>query len=326
MSEQVLSIRDINVHFPNLTGSTHVLRGVNLDLAHGEILGVVGESGSGKSMTGMAIMGMVPRPGQVSGKIELEGRDIVRMSAEEREKLRGRKVAMIFQNPLSALNPFFSIERQMCDVILQNGTAKSRSQARQVALDQLTDVRIPDVEGALRKYPHQMSGGQLQRVMIAMALACAPELIIADEPTTALDVTIQEQIIMLLHDLARNRGISILFITHDLGLVSRLCDRVAVMYAGEVIECGTVAQVVDTPTHPYTRRLLATVPQIGRGEEELAAIPGLVPNLAETLTGCAFAERCEFAETICHEKRPPMRVLPPGENAVSCHLFPRTAA
>jgi peptide/nickel transport system ATP-binding protein len=318
----LLEIRDLRIEFPGLERTVKAVRGADLDLAKGEVMGLVGESGSGKSMTALACLGLVPPPGRVSGSVRLDGREVVGASEAENERLRGGVAAMIFQNPGKALNPFFTLGRQLTDAIARVRRI-SRAEAAKAALTALTEVRIADPAVALHKYPHQVSGGQLQRVMIAMALACAPKLVIADEPTTALDVTIQAQVIVLLRDLAREHGLTVLFITHDLGVVGSLCDRLAVMYAGRVVESGPVDALFARPAHPYTASLLRAVPMLGRGRTVLTQIPGTVPNMAAPPPGCAFHPRCPAAQPRCAVEDPVAQGRPDART-VACH-FPLAA-
>ncbi|MEQ8654485.1 MAG: ABC transporter ATP-binding protein [Kiloniellales bacterium] len=316
MTAPLVDIRDLSVAFPSLGRRVQALRGCNLTLNKGEILGLVGESGSGKSMTALACLGMVPPPGEVEGSITLAGQEIVGASEGILARLRGGTAAMVFQNPGKSLNPFFTVGRQMIDVIRCH--RPGGESAQRIAVEALQAVRMPDPAMAMDKYPHQMSGGQLQRVMIAMALACEPQLLIADEPTTALDVTIQAQIIVLLRELAANKGWTILFITHDLAVVASLCDRVAVMYAGQVVEMGPVAEVFAAPAHPYTQRLMETVPALGRGKATLIHIPGHVPDMANPPAGCAFHPRCHRASERCRREAPTLSLLR-GRQAAACH-------
>ena len=317
MSEEALAIRDLAVEFPELFRTVKAVRGADLSVRRGEIMGLVGESGCGKSMTALACLGLVPPPGRVRGHISVDGFEVLGRPDRELLPVRGGLAAMIFQNPGKALNPFFTIGRQLTDVIrLHHRHGKQKS--REAALEALRSVHVPDPEIALRRYPHQLSGGQLQWAMIAMALACEPKVLIADEPTTALDVTIQAQVIVLLRELADARGLTILFITHDLGVVGSLCDRVSVMYAGRVVEVGSVRDVLESPAHPYTRKLLATVPKLGDGHSELAFIPGQVPDMASPPSGCAFHPRCERASPVCTQSDPGNRDLS-GSHRVACH-------
>ncbi|HXP76148.1 MAG TPA: ABC transporter ATP-binding protein [Stellaceae bacterium] len=316
-AEELLKIERLTVAFSSLVRTVRAVRGCDLSIRRGEIMGLVGESGSGKTMLALAALDLVPPPGRVGGSIRLDGHEIVGAPEAETRKLRGRVAATIFQNPGKACNPFFTLGRQLTDVI-RNARDCGRSEAWQVALDAFASVRIADPELALRKFPHQLSGGQLQRAMIAMALACEPKLLIADEPTTALDVTIRGQIILLLRDLARQRGLTVLFITHDLSIVASLCDRVTVMYAGRIVETGPVETVFSGPAHPYTASLLRAVPALGRGRAPLVQIPGSVPNMAAPPSGCAFHPRCAFADADCAAQDPAMRAIG-VDRAVACH-------
>ena len=317
MTGSLLEIRDLRIEFPSLERTVKAVRGASLEVAKGEVMGLVGESGSGKSMTALACLGLVPPPGRVTGSVRLDGHEVVGASEAENERLRGAVAAMIFQNPGKALNPFFTLGRQLTDAIARVRVIP-RAEAEQAALAALTEVRIGDPKVALHKYPHQVSGGQLQRVMIAMALACRPQLVIADEPTTALDVTIQAQVIVLLRDLAREHGLTVLFITHDLGVVGSLCDRLAVMYAGRVVESGPVDALFASPAHPYTASLLRAVPMLGRGRSVLTQIPGTVPNMAAPPPGCAFHPRCPSAGPRCSAEDPVAKEVA-GLRSVACH-------
>ncbi|MNN01375.1 putative D,D-dipeptide transport ATP-binding protein DdpD [compost metagenome] len=312
----VLEVEGLTVSFPGLFKTVKAVRGIDLKVRRGEILGLVGESGSGKSMTAMSCLGLMPEAARLGGSVRVAGQQVNGASASQLAALRGGGAAMIFQNPMKALNPFFTIGRQMFDVIGCHRQL-SKAQIRAEALSSLEAVSMPDPSLALAKYPHQMSGGQLQRVVIAMALACRPKLLIADEPTTALDVTVQAQIIALLRKLAREQDLAILFITHNLGVVASLCDRVAVMYAGEVVESGPVGEVFKRPAHPYTLKLMGTVPKLGQGPQALGFIPGQVPNMAAPPAGCAFNPRCERATGRCNHAAP--RVVIGKEHWAACH-------
>ena len=312
----VLEVEGLTVSFPGLFKTVKAVRGIDLKVRRGEILGLVGESGSGKSMTAMSCLGLMPEAARLGGSVKVAGQQVNGASASQLAVLRGGGAAMIFQNPMKALNPFFTVGRQMFDVIGCHRQL-SKAQIRAEALSSLEAVSMPDPTLALGKYPHQMSGGQLQRVVIAMALACRPKLLIADEPTTALDVTVQAQIIALLRKLAREQDLAILFITHNLGVVASLCDRVAVMYAGEVVESGPVGEVFKRPAHPYTLKLMGTVPKLGQGPQALGFIPGQVPNMADPPAGCAFNPRCERATGRCNHAAP--RVVIGKEHWAACH-------
>jgi peptide/nickel transport system ATP-binding protein len=303
VSAPALEIRDLAVRFPTPSGEALAVDGLALSVAPGEIVALVGESGSGKSVTAMSVLGLVPPPGRVSGSIRVAGTQVVGAGESTLRRLRGRGAAMIFQNPVTALNPYFTIGRQLGDVIrLHHGG--TREAVRTQVIDALTRVRLPDPATQYEKYPHQLSGGQLQRVVLAMALACRPQLLIADEPTTALDVTVQAQILELMRDLAVDSGTGLLFITHDLGAVGALCHRVAVLYLGRLVESGRVEDVFASPAHPYTAGLLATVPRMGAGIGGLRAIPGQVPDLSALPAGCPFHPRCERATLQCAERFP----------------------
>ncbi|OAB49408.1 ABC transporter ATP-binding protein [Pseudomonas thivervalensis] len=314
--EWVLEVEGLTVSFPGLFKTVKAVRGIDLKVRRGEILGLVGESGSGKSMTAMSCLGLMPDAARLGGSVKVAGQQVNGASASQLADLRGGGAAMIFQNPMKALNPFFTVGRQMFDVIGCHRQL-SKAQIRAEALNSLEAVSMPDPSLALAKYPHQMSGGQLQRVVIAMALACRPKLLIADEPTTALDVTVQAQIIALLRKLAQEQDLAILFITHNLGVMASLCDRVAVMYAGEVVESGPVGQVFKRPAHPYTLKLMGTVPKLGQGSQPLGFIPGQVPNMAVPPAGCAFNPRCERATGRCVQAAPRVEI---GEGHwAACH-------
>ncbi len=286
----------------------NVLRQVSFDLRSGEILGLVGESGSGKTLTALAVLGLLPATGKVlGGSIHLDGAgDILRLPERQRQRLRGRRMAMIFQDPMSALNPVLTIGCQITEALDRHRTRGRR--ARTAARELLELVAMPDPERRLNSYPHQLSGGQTQRAMIAMALASGPDLLLADEPTTALDVTIQAQIIELLLDLRRRLGLTVLLITHDLAVVAECCDRVAVMYAGQIVEEASVGELFDRPVHPYTRGLLAAVPRLGR-EFPLSGIAGRAPEPGALPVGCSFQPRCGEALERCRRQSPTLRAL-----------------
>lgn len=307
MSDQILSLRNLNVRFPMLGRTVEAVSGCSLELGEGEMLGVVGESGSGKSITALASMGLVPPPGEVSGEIYVAGQSLSDMDEKQLRHMRGSTVAMIFQNPMTALSPFFTIGQQVADIVRLHRD-ESEKEIRRIALSTFGRVGLPDPEMQFSKYPHQLSGGQMQRVMIAMGLACDPRVLIADEPTTALDVTIQAQIVLLLRRLVEEEGLSVLFISHDLGLVSAVCDRVAVMYAGSVVETGPAEEIFREPRHPYTRRLLQSVEGLAARKARLETMPGKVPDLAAPPSGCRFHPRCDRADDQCVSVRPEMQV------------------
>ena len=307
VASPVLSVRDLVVEFPTADGKVSAVNGVGFDLAAGETLAILGESGSGKSVTAQAVMGLIERPGRVvGGTVTFEGRDLLAAPAEERRKVRGTGLAMVFQDPLSALNPVWSVGFQIGELFRVHRGA-SRREARRRAVELLERVRIPAAAARVGEYPHQFSGGMRQRVMIAMALALDPTVLIADEPTTALDVTVQAQILDLLDELRDETGMGLLLITHDLGVVAETADRVAVMYAGRVVETGPTDAVLAAPAHPYTEGLLASVPrgQSGR-EERLLPIAGAPPSLARIPSGCPFHPRCPYVIDRCRSERPPL--------------------
>ncbi|GAB4066687.1 ABC transporter ATP-binding protein [Ancylobacter sonchi] len=323
MSEDVLSVRNLHTHFRTEDGVVKSVRGVDLDIGPGEVVGLVGESGSGKSVTAHSIMRLIPSSGSiVQGEILFEGEDLARASVRQMQKVRGNRIAMIFQEPMTSLNPVLRIGDQVSDVLrLHRGLSKA--QALSEAKDLLGRVGIPDPKARLANFPHELSGGQRQRVMIATALACRPKLIIADEPTTALDVTIQAQILDLLIDLKRDFGCSVLLITHDLGVISETADRVAVMYAGQIAEVAEVATLFDEPLHPYTLGLMRSVPKLDEDLPEdrlLPVIGGGVPNLAELPAGCAFQTRCPHVRARCRAEEPPLREVRTAHK-VRCWLY-----
>ena len=322
VQEKVLSIRNLHTHFRTEEGVVKSVRGVDLEIGHGEVVGLVGESGSGKSVTAHSVMRLIPPNGRiVEGQILFEDADLVHASVRQMQKVRGDRIAMIFQEPMTSLNPVLRIGEQVADVLrLHRGL--SRRAALAEAGELLARVGIPDPQARLASFPHELSGGQRQRVMIAAALACRPQLIIADEPTTALDVTIQAQILDLLRDLKRDFGCSVLLITHDLGVISETADRVAVMYAGQIVEVAEVATLFEQPLHPYSVGLMRSVPQIdGEIPEDrlLPVIGGVVPNLADLPQGCAFQTRCPHVYERCRTEEPSLRGADPG-HLVRCWL------
>ncbi|MBA2720071.1 MAG: ABC transporter ATP-binding protein, partial [Chloroflexi bacterium] len=320
----LLQVKDLRTSFYTRDGAVRAVDGIDFHVDRGEIMGLVGESGCGKSVTSLSIMGLVGRPGKVeAGEVLFDGRDLLKIRPDEMRKLRGDRISMIFQQPQSSLNPVWDVGRQIGEV-LEIHRGMKRGPARQRALELLRMVGIPDPERRLKAYPHEMSGGMAQRVMIAMALACEPELLIADEPTTALDVTIQAQILDLMRNLREQTGTAIILITHDLGVVAEMCDRVAVMYAGEIVEQTDVNTLFRLPRHPYTRGLIGSIPVVGDIREELSVIPGNVPNLIDVPKGCRFAPRCasRVAEdnAMAIDVHPGLHVLEPGHE-VRCWLY-----
>jgi len=307
----LLEVSNLEVRFDTPEGVVQAVNGMDFQLNEGETLAIVGESGSGKSQLVMAIMGLLAENGSASGQAVFHGRDLMQMPRKELNRIRGRNIAMIFQDPMTSLNPFLTIEKQMIEVVMHH-QGLSRSEARAHAVEMLRAVRIPDPEERIRQYPHEYSGGMRQRVMIAMGLLCEPELLIADEPSTALDVTIQAQITELVGQLRKQTRMAIILITHDLAAVAEISDRIIVMYAGELVETGTVEDVFYRPQHPYTQGLLASVPRLDRvSDDELQAIPGNPPNLQELPSGCRFRDRCSRAVDECLD-RPPLWVAEDG--------------
>ena len=312
----LLEIRNLQTAFATDAGEFLAVDGVDLSIAAGRTLGVVGESGCGKSVTALSIMGLVAKPaGRIAGgEILFDGVDLLKLPADAMRKLRGDKISMIFQEPMTSLNPAFTIGDQIVEGILSH-RAIGRAEAERIALDMLRLVRMPSPELRLRDHPHRLSGGMRQRAMIAMALACKPRLLIADEPTTALDVTIQAQILELMRALRAETGTAILLITHDLGVVAELADDVAVMYAGRVVERASVRDLFATPQHPYTIGLLGSIPRLDIEQERLAVIQGQVPNPLAAPRGCRFAPRCPFAVDRCRASAPPLAEVAPGHLA-----------
>ncbi|NMM81926.1 dipeptide ABC transporter ATP-binding protein DppD [Acidovorax sp. SRB_14] len=326
----LLDIENLHVDFPTQGAVMHAVDGVSLQLQEGEVLGIVGESGSGKSVTMMALMGLIGYPGQVRAQqLQFAGHDLLGLSDRQRRSLVGKDVAMIFQDPTTSLNPCFTIGFQLMEV-LRLHLKMDRAAARRRATELLEQVGIPSASARLNDYPHQMSGGMNQRVMIAMAIACNPRLLIADEPTTALDVTIQAQILDLLRQLQQERGMALVLITHNMGVVQEMAQRVAVMYAGQVVEQSTVDALFAAPQHPYTEALLAAMPEQVGADGRLATIPGVVPGLYDRPTGCLFAPRCAYATVRCQALRPELRPVPAGvaglpDIQVRCHYPLRDA-
>jgi dipeptide transport system ATP-binding protein len=300
----LLEIENLSVEFPSKNSVMHAVEGVSLSLEAGQVLGIVGESGSGKSVTMMALMGLVPYPGRITAdKLRFDGHDLLALSSSERSKLTGKDVAMIFQDPTTSLNPCFTVGFQLAETLKLHLKLDSRA-AHKRSIELLEQVGIPAPESRLRDFPHQMSGGMNQRVMIAMAIACNPKLLIADEPTTALDVTIQAQILDLLQSLQKERGMALVLITHNMGVVSEMAQRVAVMYAGQIMEERSAEHLFATPQHPYTQALMAAMPERSDGLTRLATIPGMVPGMYDRPHGCLFAPRCERAQDGCRSQRP----------------------
>jgi oligopeptide/dipeptide ABC transporter ATP-binding protein len=304
MSEKLVEISDLKTTFETNSGTVEALRGINLTIDEGERVGLVGESGSGKSVTARSILQLIDSPGEIAGgTISFDGRDLVGLSSREMQRVRGRDITMIFQDPSMSLDPVYSIRNQMVEAIGHNRNVGDR-RAEEIAVEYLELVDMPNPERVLSSYPHELSGGMKQRVSIAMTLGFDPDLVIADEPTTALDVTVQKKVLEIFKDVVEREDLSVLWITHNLGVVAEFCDKIAVIYAGEIVEYGTVYDIFDRPTHPYTRELLRTIPNVQRAQEELRVIEGTVPNMADPPDGCTFHPRCPDAEARCETTRP----------------------
>ena len=321
--ENILNIKNLSVSLAGKRGTVPILHDISLEVEEGHILGLVGESGSGKSMTAFAITQLLPggRNSIVGGSINFCGQELTEKTEKEMAKFRGKEIAMIFQEPMTCLNPVFTVGRQMTDVIMTHQQVKHEN-ATKKALEMLEKVHIRNAERVLKCYPYELSGGMRQRVMIAIALSCSPKLLIADEPTTALDVTIQAQIIFLIKDACKASGTGVVFISHDLGVVSQLCDKIAVMYAGQIVEMGMAGDVLMDPPHPYTKALLSSIPRFTpkeNEEDQLYAIPGMVPDPLEIIPGCRFAPRCPYVLDICRQEAPPLKELEEG-HSLHCHL------
>lgn len=315
----VLAVEDLNVRFSTPEGEVRAVNNVNLEVNAGECLGIVGESGSGKSQLFISIMGLLADNGAVDGSAQFSGTELLNIPTKKLNTIRGERMSMIFQDPMTCLTPHIKISRQLTEVLVKHKGMNEKT-ARGRVLEMLDLVRIPEAAKRMDLYPHEFSGGMRQRVMIAMGLLCEPELLIADEPTTALDVTVQAQILDILNDLKRETGTAIVMITHDLGVVAGTCDRVAVMYAGEFVETGKVQDIFYDPQHPYTRGLLNSMPRLDQlMEEELSAIPGQPPNLQNLPEGCKFQERCIHAFEPCLSEDPPLTPFAEGR-ARACHL------
>jgi oligopeptide transport system ATP-binding protein len=314
MGDSLLRVEDLHVHFRTDDGLVQAVNGVSFDLKSGETLGIVGESGSGKTVTNLALLGLIPQPpGMIAGgRAQFQGIDLLRLSAAERAKIRGRRIAMIFQDPMTALNPFLTVGEQITEVTRLH-LKHSFAQARRHAIEMLGKVHIPAPERRIDDYPHQFSGGMRQRVMIAMALACQPDVLIADEPTTALDVTIQAQMLELIKELQRSQGTAVILVTHSLGVVASVCDRVIVMYAGKIAEEASAVELFARPQHPYTLGLLQSIPRWDSPRREpLKAIQGQPPDMVEPPSGCTFHPRCPFVLERCPREMPPLEVAVHG--------------
>ena len=314
----VLKVDDLRTYFTTRWGTVKAVDGISFDLRRGETLGIVGESGSGKSVTMLSLMRLIPSPpGRiVSGSINLDGEDLLQLSDNEMNKIRGSKIALIIQDPMTSLNPVFTIGNQVSEAIGIHQNIPKRSVMEQ-ALSMLRKVNIPAAETRMRDYPHQMSGGMRQRVVGAIGISCQPQVLIADEPTTSLDVTIQAQYLALLKELQRDSNVGLIFITHDFGIVAKMCDRVAVMYAGRIVEHGSVRDIFNHPSHPYTEALLASVPKMEEDVDRLYSIEGQPPTLHDLPQGCPFAPRCQYVMDRCHEEYPTRVTVAEGHDA-SC--------
>jgi len=319
----LLEVQNLRVDFPTRRGTLIAVDDVSFEIKAGEVLGVVGESGAGKSLTGAAIIGLLEPPGRISGgEVRLAGKRIDNLAQEQIRQIRGREIGMVFQDPLTSLNPLFRVGEQLIETLQTHADLDEKS-ARKQAIDWLTEVGIPSPEVRIDQYPHQFSGGMRQRVVIALALCANPKLIIADEPTTALDVSIQAQIISVLKRLCREYGTAVMLITHDMGVIAETADRVAVMYAGRLVEIGEARKVIQNAKHPYTLGLMGSIPTIGDTEEELRQIQGSMPRLAEIPEGCAFNPRCPNVSDRCRKNRPELQ--PVDESSVACWLFEDSA-
>ena len=326
----LLEVENLQTHFGTLDGVVRAVEGLSFTIDAGETVAIVGESGCGKSVTSMSILRLIQEPpGRIAGRITFQGRNLLELPDAEMRKIRGKDISMIFQEPMTSLNPVLTVGRQIGETLrLHEGLSAKDAEAR--AVDMLNLVGIPAAARRVREYPHQLSGGMRQRVMIAMALACNPQLLIADEPTTALDVTIQAQILDLMRDLKTRVGAAIMLITHDLGVVAEMAQRVVVMYAGRKVEEGTATAIFGNPQHPYTRGLLGAVPKLGSslhqaGRTKLTEIQGQVPSLRKPIIGCAFAGRCTLATEVCRQVAPAVEAKSPG-HLVACHDAERTLA
>ncbi|HKL26227.1 MAG TPA: ABC transporter ATP-binding protein [Desulfuromonadales bacterium] len=320
--EKLLEVKDLVIKFALRSGEVTATNGVSFSLEKGERLGLVGESGAGKSVTGFSIINLISKPGYIAaGQVDFLGVDLAKISNEEMRRIRGNRISMIFQDPMMTLNPVLTIGTQMTETLHQHNPRMGREESRRVALDKLRKVHIPSPEKRLDQYPHEFSGGMRQRIIIAIALLTDPELIIADEPTTALDVTIQAEIMELLTELCETEGMGLILITHDLAVVAQVTQNIAVMYAGCVVEKGPTARVIAEPQHPYTQGLIAALPQSRGHGERLNQIPGMMPTLKDIPPGCAFNPRCPYVMAICKQQTPRLR---PGNNGnlAACHLYP----
>ena len=328
MDHPLLDVQDLHTHFPTYRGTLPAVAGVSLSVRSGETLALVGESGCGKSVTALSIMRLIRPPGRIArGRVLFDGEDLIAKPSREMREIRGGRIAMVFQDPLSTLNPTFTIQNQIAETLRVHRVAKG-TQTRERAIELLEAMGIPAPQERLHSYPHELSGGMRQRVMIAIAVSCRPDLLIADEPTTALDVTLQAQIMDLLARIKQERGLAVILITHDLGIVSQFADRAAVMYAGQIVEQARVSDLMAEPLHPYTQGLLRCVPRLGRPDLPITPIEGSVPDLVALPPGCRFAPRCPEAMDHCREAVPPMRETPTGRlvRCYRCDHAPKIAS
>ncbi len=321
MTEPLLRIKNLSVQFFTYQGVVRALEDTDLTIHQGEVLGLVGETGCGKSVMARSVLRLIPDPpGKITqGEIIFKGEDILKANRKRLREIRGNEISMIFQEPMSSLNPVFTVGNQMGEVIILHQQV-GRNRAKEICIEMLQQVKMPDPERTLSKYPHELSGGMRQRVMIAMELSCRPDLLIADEPTTALDVTVQGQVLTILDDLVRRIGVSALFISHDLGVIAQVCDRVSVMYAGQMVEMAPVGKLFAGPRHPYTHGLLQAIPSIDEERDPLMVIPGVVPRLIEPPAGCRFHPRCSRRFDPCDEIAPRLAEVDSGHH-VACHLY-----
>ncbi len=323
MSKPLLQVRHLATEFQTEQGLARALDDISFEVSAGETLGIVGESGCGKSVTSLSIMRLLPKPAGniVQGEVIFDGQNLVTLPADDMHNIRGNRIAMIFQEPMTALNPVYKVDRQLGETLALHQPQLSKVQIRDASIKMLERVGIPAPERRMKEYPHQLSGGMRQRVMIAIALLCKPDILIADEPTTALDVTIQAQILQLLKDLQRETGMAIIFITHDLGVIAELCDRVLVMYGGRIIEQAEINTLFDRPGHPYTRGLLKAIPRLDKpAKEPLSTIRGMVPSLFDFPPGCRFQNRCDFVQDRCKRETPELEDFEDGQQ-VRCFRF-----
>ena len=317
----ILEIKGLRTQFFLHEGTVTALDGIDLTIYENESVGIVGETGCGKSMTAFSVLRLVPHPGRITaGSIKFKGTELMKLTDEQMRGVRGRRISMIFQDPSSSLDPVFSIGSQLGEVISLHQNIYEKDALRAKVIEALKLVKIAAPESVLRQYPHELSGGMKQRIMIALALSCNPSLLIADEPTTALDVTIQAQILNLLKEVVKVAGSSMILITHNLGVVAETCDRICLMYAGRIVEVAETFELFENPLHPYAKGLLKAFPKLGERKEELAVVRGTVPNLMMPFAGCSFADRCDFSMDVCARVRPQMTEVRPG-HMVACHLY-----